>query len=73
MKPDSLTRVHEESQAGTTTASASKLLTKLPAKKEKSNSKDSSKLVQATVSNLFKKAEEKTAGTSKEKSSSKAA
>lgn len=70
LEPESSTRGREESQAGTTTA-ASKLPTELPAKKEKPKSKDS-KLVQATVSNLFKKAEEKTAGTSKAKSSSKA-
>ncbi|ESQ30706.1 hypothetical protein EUTSA_v10011620mg [Eutrema salsugineum] len=72
LKPDSSTRGREDFQAGTsTTASAGKLLTEHPAKKEKSNSRDG-KLVQATVANLFKKAEKKTAGTSKEKSSSKA-
>ncbi|KFK36097.1 hypothetical protein AALP_AA4G077000 [Arabis alpina] len=71
LKPESSTRGHEESQAGTTTASTSKLPTKLPAKMEKPKSKDG-KLVQATLSNLFKKAEEKTAGTSKGASSSKA-
>ncbi|KAF8048761.1 hypothetical protein N665_2413s0004 [Sinapis alba] len=65
------TRVHEEPQADITTASTGKLPTELPAKKEKSNSKDG-KLVQATVANLFKKAEQKTVGTSKAKSSSKA-
>ncbi|KAH0862271.1 hypothetical protein HID58_079482 [Brassica napus] len=64
--------VREEPQADITTASTGKLPTELPAKKEKSNSKDG-KLVQATVANLFKKAEQKTVGTSKAKSSSKAA
>ncbi|KAG7594464.1 hypothetical protein ISN45_Aa01g032150 [Arabidopsis thaliana x Arabidopsis arenosa] len=72
LEPESSTRGREESQDGNgITASASKLPTELPAKKEKPKSKDS-KLVQATVANLFKKAEEKTAGTSKAKSSSKA-
>ncbi|XP_019099425.1 PREDICTED: DNA-binding protein RHL1 isoform X2 [Camelina sativa] len=70
LKPESSTRGRDESQDGTT-ASASKLPTELPAKKEKPKCNDS-KLVQATVANLFKKAEEKTAGTSKAKSSSKA-
>ncbi|KAL1208952.1 DNA-binding protein RHL1 [Cardamine amara subsp. amara] len=70
LEPESSTKCREESQAGTT-ASAGKSVTELPAKKEKSNKKDS-KLVQATVANLFKKAEEKTAGTSKKKLSSKA-
>ncbi|XP_006305144.2 DNA-binding protein RHL1 [Capsella rubella] len=70
LKPEFSKRRREESQDATT-ASASKLPTELPAKKEKSKCKDS-KLVQATVSNLFKKAEEKTTGTSKAKSSSKA-
>ncbi|CAH8302364.1 unnamed protein product [Eruca vesicaria subsp. sativa] len=60
LESDSLTRVHEEPQADINTASA---------KKEKSNSKDG-KLVQATVANLFKKAEQKTAGPSKKKTSS---
>jgi len=72
LEPESSTRGREESQDGNgVTASASKLPTELPAKEEKPKSKDS-KLVQATLSNLFKKAEEKTAGTSKAKSSSKA-
>lgn len=71
METDSSTRVREEPQADITTASTGKLPTELPAKKEKSNSKDG-KLVQATVANLFKKAEQKTVGTSKAKSSSKA-
>lgn len=70
MEPDSSTRDRDEVQAVTTTAPAGELLTELPAKKEKSNSRDG-KLIQATVANLFKKAEQKTAGTSKEKSSSK--
>ncbi|CAF2218746.1 unnamed protein product [Brassica rapa] len=72
LETDSSTRVREEPQADITTASTGKLPTELPAKKEKSNSKDG-KLVQATVANLFKKAEQKTVGTSKAKSSSKAA
>jgi hypothetical protein len=72
LEPESSTRSREESQDGNgITASASKLPEELPAKREKLKSKDS-KLVQATLSNLFKKAEEKTAGTSKAKSSSKA-
>ncbi|XP_010461656.1 PREDICTED: DNA-binding protein RHL1-like [Camelina sativa] len=70
LKPESSTRGREESQDGTT-ASASKLPTELPAKQEKPKCKDS-KLVQGTVANLFKKAEEKIAGTSKAKLSSKA-
>ncbi|CAH8308727.1 unnamed protein product [Eruca vesicaria subsp. sativa] len=70
LESDSSTRVREEPQADINTASAGKLLTKLPAKKEKSNRKDG-KLVQATVAKLFKKAEQKTAGPSKNKSSSK--
>lgn len=71
LESDSPTRGREEPQADITTASTSKLPTELPAKKEKSNSKDG-KLVQATVANLFKRAEQKTVGTSKAKSSSKA-
>ncbi|CAN7054305.1 unnamed protein product [Brassica oleracea var. botrytis] len=63
--------VREEPQADITTASTGKLPTELPAKKEKQNCKDG-KLVQATVANLFKKAEQKTVGTSNAKSSSKA-
>lgn len=72
LESDSPTRVLEEPQADITTASTGQLPTEIPAKKEKSNSKDG-KLVQATVANLFKKAEQKTVGTSKAKSSSKAA
>ncbi|CAN8321116.1 unnamed protein product [Cochlearia groenlandica] len=68
LKPSSSAKGSEEFQAGTT-SSAGKLLTELPAKKEKPNSKDG-KLVQATVANLFKKAEEKIAATSKDKPSS---
>ncbi|KAJ0230785.1 DNA-binding protein RHL1 [Hirschfeldia incana] len=71
LESDSPTIAREEPQADITTASTGKLPTELPAKKEKSNSKDG-KLVQATVANLFKKAEQKTVGTSKAKSSSKA-
>ncbi|KAL0853774.1 hypothetical protein Bca101_058926 [Brassica carinata] len=71
LESDSPTRGREEPQADITTASTGKLPTELPAKKEKSNCKDG-KLVQATVANLFKKAEQKTVGTSRAKSSSKA-
>ncbi|CAA7048150.1 unnamed protein product [Microthlaspi erraticum] len=70
LEPDSSTRGFEGTQAGTSTAPAGELLTELPAKKEKSNTRDG-KLIQATVANLFKKAEKKTACSSKEKSSSK--
>ncbi|KAG2314311.1 hypothetical protein Bca4012_064978 [Brassica carinata] len=71
LESDSPARGREEPQADITTASTGKLPTELPAKKEKSNCKDG-KLVQATVANLFKKAEQKTVGTSRAKSSSKA-